>query len=226
MRTARLVRARPLTPGVRELTFDPGPGHTFVPGQWVNLFDPAGDKRSYSIASAPRVDGTFDLAVTRVEGGPMSTRLHALEVGAELPMADAQGFFVLDPVVRPVLMVATGTGLAPFRAMLQALAAAPPAAPVWLIFGQRTAVDLLYRDEIEALAWPGLRYLPTLSRADASWGGARGYVQAHVPSALAALGADVDVYVCGLAKMVTTVRDLCRKELGVPRKQVHVEKYD
>lgn len=226
MRTARLVRARPLTPGVRELTFDPGPGHAFVPGQWVNLFDPQGEKRSYSIASAPRPDGTFDLAVTHVPGGPMSTLLHALPVGAELRMADAQGFFVLDPVVRPVLMVATGTGLAPFRAMLQQLLAAPPTVSVWLIAGHRTEADLLYRDELESLALPTFRYWPTLSRGGPTWRGSQGWVQAHVPPALAALGTDVDVYVCGLTHMVHAVRDLCRRELGVPRKQVHAEKYD
>ncbi|MBK7396606.1 MAG: FAD-dependent oxidoreductase [Myxococcales bacterium] len=226
MRTARLVRARSLTPGVRELTFDPGPGHSFVPGQWVNLFDAAGDKRSYSIASAPRADGTFDLAVTHVLHGPMSTLLHALPIGAELRMADAQGFFVMDPVVRPVLMVATGTGLAPFRAMLQHLVSTPPTVPIWLIAGHRTQADLLYRDELEALPLRTFRYWPTLSRGGPTWRGSKGWVQAHVPPALAALGTDVDVYVCGLTHMVHAVRDLCRRELGVPRKQVHAEKYD
>ncbi len=222
MRRAQLVRARPLTPGVRELTFDPGPGHTFVPGQWVNLFGPGEVKRSYSIASAPRADGTIDLAVTRVDGGPMSMLLHDLEIGATLPMTDAQGFFVLEEQVRPVLFVATGTGLAPFRAMLQSLKS--PSRPLALIFGQRTEADLLYRDELEGLSW--LEYMPTLSRATDDWTGRRGWVQVHVPDVIARLGADLDVYICGLTRMVHTVRDLCRKELGVPRRQVHIERYD
>src|SRR5947207_1945618 len=116
MRDATLVRARMLSPSVRELTFQAGTDHHFTPGQWVTLYlpQPSGDpiKRQYSIASPPRDDGTFDLAVTKVAGGPMSTHLHDIEPGAKLRMLEGQGLFVLKPVERPVVLVATGTGVA------------------------------------------------------------------------------------------------------------------
>lgn len=234
MREATLVRCRTLSPSVRELTFDPGPDHQFVPGHWVTFFlpQPHGEeplKRQYSIASGPREDGTFDVAVTRVEGGPMSSHLHAIEPGAKLRMLEAQGMFVLAAPARPILWVATGTGIAPFRAMLHDLAdRGGEGPPVVLLFGHRCEEDLLYRDELEAIAraWPRFSYVPTLSRASESWAGRRGYVQAHVPELVARLGVDVDVYVCGLTKMVKDVRRMCREELGVDRKRVHIERYD
>lgn len=224
MREAVLVRARPLSPVVRELTFDPGPGHHHVPGHWVTLFlDDM--KRQYSVASAPRADGTFDLAVTRVEGGPMSTFLHAAELGTRVRMLPAQGLFVLEPMIRPILMVATGTGIAPFRAMIEAVSEkAPQHPPITLLFGCRTEDDILYREQLSSV--PNITFLPTLSRAAESWTGRRGWVQAHLPEIIGRIGTDIDVYICGLTRMVKEVRRICREELGVERKRVHIERYD
>lgn len=224
MRVAVLVRARTLSPSVRELTFDPGPGHTHVAGHWVTLFRDD-IKRQYSIASAPRDDGTFDLAVTKVDGGPMSTFLHDAPLGTELRMLPAQGLFVLEPMTRPILMVATGTGVAPFRAMIEEVAhKAPEHPPITLLFGCRTEDDLLYRDELTG--FEHVRYIPTLSRPSEAWTGRRGWVQAHVPEVVGGLGTDLDVYVCGLTKMVKEVRRMCREELAIDRKRVHIERYD
>ena len=233
MRDATLVAARMLSANTRELTIDPGPDFRFVPGQWVNLFLPAasGDeplKRPYSIASAPREDGCFDLAVTLVPGGPGSSQLHAAAIGSTLKMSHAQGFFTLDPIVRPVLMVATGTGVAPFRAILQSLVVDPPSEPCVLVFGNRTEADILYRDELESIATrcPWFRFLPTLSRAEERWQGKRGYVQLHLDDALEIVGTDCDAYVCGLTKMVHDVRRILREEHQLERKRVHIERYD
>jgi CDP-4-dehydro-6-deoxyglucose reductase, E3 len=224
MRDAVLVRARTLSPSVRELTFDAGPDHHFVPGHWVTLFiDDI--KRQYSVASAPREDGTFDLAVTRVEGGPMSTFLHAAEVGTRVRMLPAQGLFVLEPMTRPILMVATGTGVAPFRAMIQEVShKAPNHPPITLLFGCRTEEEILYRDELSHVR--DVTFLPTLSRGADAWTGRRGWVQTHLPELITTLGTDIDVYVCGLTKMVKEVRRMCREDLGIDRKRVHIERYD
>lgn len=240
-RTATVVRTRMLAPAVRELTFEAAPPLTFVPGQWVNLFvrDAAGTggeplKRSYSIASPRRADGTFDLAVTRVENGPMSARLHAASPGDAFELSHAQGFFTLAPLRRNVLLVATGTGVAPFRSMLHDLetraAAQEEGARFVLLLGARTEHDLLYRDEWAALAaaWPAFEFAPTLSRADDAWAGRRGYVQTHLAELVAKLGGGdaIDAYACGLQKMVGEVRKALREALGVPRDRIHHERYD
>jgi ferredoxin-NADP reductase len=226
VREATLRAARPLSDNVRELTLDPGAGFTFTPGQWVSVKIPTPDgaplARSYSIASAPRADGCFDLAVTRVEGGPGSTFLHAMKVGDTVTVGEPVGFFTLPtPVERPLLLVATGTGVAPFRAMLQAMGATGPGVPVMLLFGVRSARDLLYLDELRGLPW--LRVAPTLSRADDGWTGLRGYVQEHLA---AHLGEGADAWVCGRSAMIRDVRKVLKESLGLTRERIHTERFD
>jgi len=232
MRKAKLVSTRTLTPNVRELTFDPGRDFEFESGQWVSFRIPAIEgedlARSYSIASAPRSDGKFDIAVTRVEEGPGSNYLHALEVGAELTISRAQGFFTQDEFERPLIMVANGTGVCPFRAMLQQLAAKGDFAhPVSLLLGVRTTEDILYRDEFDALARErNLDFVPTLSRPSDDWTGRRGYVQSHLAELVGRYDGACDVYICGLSKMVKDVRKLLKGELGMTKDKIHSERFD
>src|SRR5580700_8072982 len=183
----RLVAARFLTPGVRELTFErtDGAPMAFEPGQWINAIlpvpaeptHPGEIKRSYSIASAP--DGTprFGVAVTRVHAGPGSTYLHAIEPGVTLRFIGPQGFFTRPATGGPPsLMIATGTGVTPMRSMVRAAVAAGPQAPMWILLGVRHEADVLYADELTALGRdnPLVRFEPTLSQAQGSWPRRRG----------------------------------------------------
>ncbi len=237
-----LERATLISPSVRHLGFRrvDGAPFDFAPGQWTNLLftTPSGEeiKRSYSIASPPLGTPTFELAVTRVVGGPGSEALHDLGVGGTLRAIGPHGLFTRDPTEpSPSLFVATGTGIAPFRSMIGAALAANATVPLWLLFGGRTEADLIYRDEFCALAerHPNVRYEATLSRPDALWSGRSGYVQAHAPSffeafcaACSASAPPPRVYICGLDRMVSVVKDLFRNQLGVDRKRVHIERYD
>jgi CDP-4-dehydro-6-deoxyglucose reductase len=239
---ARLVATRALSPSARELTFERADGAPFAfePGQWVSFVlrvDGNEIRRSYSIASAPNGSARFDITVTHVVGGPGSSVLHAMEPGVHVTVIGPQGFFTrpLDPV-QPSLFVATGTGVTPFRSMLGAAIAAGDRTPTWLLLGVRREEDLLYRDEISALAaaHAHIRFFPTLSQpAHDSWSGRRGYVQTHVRTLLeeltalpASAGKPPHAYICGLQKMVGSVRELLRKEMGLPRERVHTERYD
>lgn len=231
----RLVRARSLSPSVREIRFErlDGAPMRFAPGQWLNLFAELGagtTKRSYSIASPPREDPSFELAVTRVEGGAMSEWLHALEPGRELRAVGPQGLFTRDAASeRPALFVGTGTGLAPLRSMYLAALDQGAAPRFVVLLGVRHEDDVLYREELDALgsAHPGFRAVVTLSKPPASWQGARGWVQEHLASAWKLLGEpEAEVYVCGLDRMVKSVRGLLREELGLDRKRIHHERFD
>jgi ferredoxin-NADP reductase len=234
MISVELVAARALSPLVRELSFAPHALLPFVPGQWIPLIFSEQDadgtpiKRSYSIASAPRSDGRLDVAVTFVREDSASGILHAMPLGAQLKTTHAQGFFTIADDSRPMLFVATGTGVAPFRSMLQRLVIEPPGERVVLLFGCRTPADLLYFKEFSELqathSW--FRLVPTLSRAGDEWHGARGHVQEHLEPLLTELGGDADTYICGLSKMVREVRTLVRQRLGFAKERVHYELYD
>ena len=231
---ARLVRKRRLSPDVCELAFErcDGAPMAFVPGQWVSLLlplMPSELRRAYSIASPPGATSEFQLAVTRVEGGPGSCFLHEMQPGTSLSIIGPQGFFTRLPKdENPALFVGTGTGVTPLRSMLRSALSAGSTTPMRLVFGVRREAEILYRDEFEALAsaHPNFRVVFTLSREE--WAGRRGYVQVHVRELWEELSmyAPPHVYICGLHKMVGAVRDLLRKEMGVSRQQVHSERYD
>lgn len=229
LRSAVLRSARTLTPDVRELTFEPDRPAPHAPGQWVSLKIPQGGEalaRSYSIASDFRADGSFDVAVTLVQGGPGSTFLHAMSPGDAIEIGDPMGFFTLpDPLDHPMLMVATGTGVAPMRAMLQRLAREGSPRDVTLLLGVRTPADALYDDELRELAReaPWFRYELTLSRPEAGWSGRSGYVQTHLAE-LALPGCHA--YVCGLNAMLKAVRGELKGALGFTRERIHTERYD
>ncbi|MFO0666196.1 MAG: FAD-dependent oxidoreductase [Polyangiaceae bacterium] len=240
----RLANARMLSPYVRELTFekeDGGP-FEFEAGQWVNVHiagepgKPDDVTRAYSIASEPNGRNTFQLAVTKVEGGPGSTHLHAMREGDVLSCTGPQGLFVRRHDV-PTLFVGTGTGVTPLRSMLKHALAQKKVEPLWLLFGVRREEDMLYQDELSALAHehPNVHVYYTLSQGSEAWMGRRGYVQTHVRGLweeMAKVGEahgatdKPHVYICGLQKMVTSVREVLRKEMELPRQLVHSERYD
>jgi ferredoxin-NADP reductase len=227
-----------LAPSVKSFVFSRVDGKELVyqPGQWVNLVlpVPSGEiRRAYSISSAPNGTPTFEVAVTEVTGGPGSGYLCGLETGAKLRAIGPQGFFTREPDdPSPSLFVATGTGVTPLRSMLQAATRAGLPSPIWLLLGVRRTSDLLYRAELEALAssHPHFRVFFTLSQGEPEWSGRRGYVQEHIAELWAELGrlekGEPHLYVCGLERMITAVRQLVRKEMGVPRERVHSERYD
>lgn len=236
MRKVVVLRNELLSPsviGLRLACLDEQP-MAFIPGQWVNLHVAVAggevEKRPYSIASAPDAaePQAFELAVTLVEDGHVSGALHALRPGDTLLMDGPYGFFTReDHCAEDALLVGTGTGVAPLRAMLQAALEAANGPRLTLLFGCRTSADLLYRSEFEALAaeHERFRFEPTLSRADAAWIGRRGYVQTHLPELIPQLGRP-HVYVCGLSNMVNAVRVALKETLGYQRKQIHTERYD
>jgi ferredoxin-NADP reductase len=232
--TIRLVESTPLTELTRHLEFEVlgTDRFGFVPGQWLSLrVQHNGNEitRAYSLASPPADDNRFAFCLNRVQDGSMSNYLCGLAPGAEITASGPFGDFILRPPLRDTILVATGTGIAPFRSMLRAQFAEPGrhAEPhFWLVFGSRYESDIYYHAEFQRLAaeHANLTYLPTLSRGSADWQGLRGYVQEHVRH-LAEGHTDRHAYICGLDKMVTANRELL-KSLGWDRKAIRYEKYD
>jgi ferredoxin-NADP reductase len=228
---ARLLESREIAPEVRHFVFEVPGGDPllFIPGQWLSIEENVNGEpitRAYSIASPP--DGNrFELCLNRVQGGLLSPHLFTMRPGDVVEMRGPFGTFIFRDPPNDSVLVATGTGIAPFRGMLQdRLARDAASRQITLVFGVRHEHSLLYRDEFEALerTHPNFHFWPTLTQPEAGWTGRTGRVQQHV---LEAVGSrrDIDVYICGLRGMVDEVRALL-KSLGFERRRIIYEKYD
>ena len=226
---ARLVESRELAPNTRHFEFEsPGWQAAFVPGQFLSVTAAIGDEeitRAYSIASAPG-GNRFALCANLVRDGRLSPFLFLLKPGDEIDFKGPYGAFILRPSGSDSILVATGTGIAPFRSILLAKLREHGDRRFTLIFGVRHEEGLLYNDELRRLMeeCPNFDYRPTLTRPSVTWTGRTGRVQQHT---LEAVGdrMDVDVYICGLREMVDDVR-LKLKAIGLDRRRIIYEKYD
>jgi ferredoxin-NADP reductase len=237
--TARLTRSVLLSEKTKHLEFivEGLASFDFLAGQFISVREPRGDKfvtRAYSIASPPRGDNTLDLCLNRVDEGFMSNFLCDREIGETARFHGPHGLFVLKPEVQDVIFVATGTGVAPFRGMVQHLFGLDSNGQprhsdrnVWLVYGTRYPEDVYYQQEFEQLAatHPNFHYIATLSRAPEHWTGERGYVQQYVRQ-IVGERKDMHVYICGLNEMVSSVRTLLIEECGWDKKRVIYERYD
>jgi ferredoxin-NADP reductase len=227
---AKLIESTEITPEVRHFLFEVPEVEkfTFVPGQFVSVNEVINGKkitRAYSIASAPSDTNRFELCLNLVHEGLLSPRLFEMKAGDAMEIRPPLGMFVLRNPPRESVFVATGTGIAPFRSILQAQLNETSQA-FTLVFGVRHESHLMYREEFEEMArkFPHFRFLPTLSRPTESWTGRAGHVQAHLAEAIGERR-DLDVFLCGLKLMVDDVRNIL-KEMGFDRKQILFEKYD
>ncbi len=233
---SRCVEVESLCGDVIHITLERADGEpiSWTPGQFVMIHfpDAAGLSlnRSYSMSAAsdPATPTRFALCVKRVEGGLGSTRIHSLKPGDPITTSGPYGRFVLaKQLPRDVVLVATGTGVAPFRAMRAQLEALLEAGHrVWLLFGVRYEGDLLYHAEWEALAaaHPGFCYRPVVSRPQA-WAGARGYVQVFLDEVKAAVNPeDAIAYLCGVPEMIDGMRDALQG-IGFGMRAIKTEKY-
>jgi len=227
---ARLVESRTIAKEVKHFVFDVPEVEelSYAAGQFVSFTHEVGGKqitRAYSTAS-PSKGNRFELCLNRVDEGVFSPHLFGMEPGDTVEMQGPLGYFTWRQPIRDSILVATGTGIAPFRGMLQEYLEAGGKREMTLIFGVRYEASLLYREEFERMAdeHPNFHFRPTLSRPGEEWAGRTGHVQRHV---LEAVGErrDIDVYVCGMKAMVDDVRQQL-KAIGLDRKQLIVEKYD
>ncbi len=227
---ARLVESHAIAPEVKHFTFDVPEVEQlpYLPGQFVSFSKEFGEKkitRAYSTASEPN-GNRFELCLNRVQDGLFSPWLFEIPPGETVEMKGPLGYFTWKYPVGNSILVATGTGIAPFRGMLRSYLASGGEHKVTLIFGVRYKESLLYAEEFEDMQrkHSHFRFWPTLSRPGEDWTGRTGHVQSHVLDALEE-NRDVDVYICGLKLMVDDLRQRL-KDAGLDRKRIVFEKYD
>ena len=238
--TLRLVSSYMLAPSVRHLVFERADGadFAFIPGQFLQVHfhyaDGKPTKRSYSVATvgAGGPVRQIEIAVSYVEGGAATDLLGNLKEGGSIDASGPYGRFSLfeNDANRRYLLVGTGTGITPYRAMLPQLkqAIAARGVEVCLLFGARTEAELLYDQDFRDFehATPGFRYYACLSR-DARplprLYDRRGYVQAALEELKPDPAHDI-AYLCGNPNMVDQAFTLL-KEGGLPVPHIRREKY-
>lgn len=199
----------------------------YLPGQYVSVTSSLRPRlwRMYSIANAPRHDGTMDLHVRMVDGGALSMVLtRGLTIGSRLTLGPPAGVLTYDTTSgRDVLLVAGSTGLAPLKAILEQIATLPDPPRTHLFFGARRTEGLYDLPDLEKMAagqhW--LTVIPAVSE-ERGYPGERG----RLPDVVARSGnwRAHDAYLCGPGAMVEkTVEQL--SNLGVPRSQIHTEEF-
>jgi CDP-4-dehydro-6-deoxyglucose reductase len=191
---------------------------SFLPGQYIDVIGAGGLRRSYSIANAPSDDKLIELHVRQVPEGAMSRYwFEQAQVNDLLRLRGPLGtFFLRGQAGMDLVLLATGTGIAPVKAILEGLARAPAdeqPRSITLYWGGRHPEDLYW----QAPSQPGLRFVPVLSRAGPQWAGARGHVQDVMLAASPDLGSTL-VYACGSDAMIHGAQARLQ-DLGLPARR-------
>ena len=213
---------------------DPTP---FQPGQYMTIGVFADGKlwqRPYSVASAPREagDGGYEFYVRLVPIERFTSLLWRLPIGHGMRMIGPKGKFLLEPDDdRTHVYVSTGTGIAPFIAMVRETQAAGDLRKTVVLHGCSYIEELGYRGELEAWQRDGtypLTYIPTISRPadarNAGWTGRTGRAEHVVGGVCDELGLDPDstvVYICGNPDMILNVES---ELMGRNFPEFHVKK--
>ena len=231
-----------LAPSIGHYQFvrDDGQPLDFLPGQFIQVHFEYADgtpaKRSYSLATihdhALGPGDAVEIAVSFVPGGAATALFEGMALGDHISGSGPFGRFCLQPGDHNAryVLIATGTGVTPYRSMLPQLhtAMVERGVEVVLLQGARTPEELLYSEDFYAFAAanPGFRYMPCLSRelpenphADVR----KGYVQQQLAEIAPDPARDI-AYLCGNPDMVDTCVEAL-KEAGLPMPQIRREKY-
>ncbi|HEY3164797.1 MAG TPA: FAD-binding oxidoreductase [Candidatus Limnocylindrales bacterium] len=238
---ARLVRREDETDSLAYfwVRFD-GEPTPFEPGQYMTIGVMKDGKilqRPYSVASPPAAAGTdgYEFYVRRVQGGAFTPVLFDLPVGHGMRMIGPKGKFMLLPDdERTHIFISSGTGNAPFVAMMKQLLIDGGPRPVVFLNGVSYANELGYRAQLERWVTSGeypVTFVPTVSRPDdpsnEGWTGRTGRVERILGPVLDELGltpSNSIAYICGNPDMIVSAEETLLAR-GYPEEQVHKELY-
>lgn len=205
---ATLLRVERLADNVAGLVMAANTSFRYRPGQYLSVILADGWRRCFSMASPYKVGCPIELHIRRRPGGRFSdTALAALKVGDNLTFEGPFGQVDWREGTGPAILMGTGTGLAPLKALLEHGLAAGGERQIHLYWGGRTPSDLYLHAHFHHLARAQARFTftPLLSRPHANWLGRRGYVQHAVAEDFPDLH-EADIYACGSGAMISAAR--------------------
>lgn len=199
-----------LTDDVLKITLriPPNSNFKFNSGQYVNILK--GDlSRSYSIANCSKHKNQLEFFIKKYQNGLMSN--YFFEEAKTNDLLRLEGpigtFFFRDSVLKNIVFLATGTGIAPIKSILQELeknSVDYPNKKFWVIVGARFKEDLFWKPNFENL---NIKYIPVISRPENNWDGEKGYVQDIVIKQQIDLEI-TQVYACGSKNMINSAKEL------------------
>ena len=232
---SKVISIKQLTHDVKEIALQliHPPEISFQAGQYIaievtEIHDGKArqNNRPYSIISPPEEDRVIKLCVNLVAGGPGSTTLHNLRLGDEISFLHPFGYFTINVEAdSSLLFVATGTGIAPIRAMIEHLLHQGIKRPIRLYWGLRSERDLYHQEEFSALSqkFPFFKIITSLSQPSSDWPGDKGRVTERLPKEKINIE-NLEAYLCGNMTMIREVRTMLLDK-GMTKKAIHFEKF-
>ena len=202
-------------------------------GQYVEVILRDGSRRSYSLANAPHTQDAapgIELHIRHMPGGKFTDHVFGAMQVKEILRIEGPfgGFFLREDSAKPIVLLASGTGMAPVKAIVDHLEFTASTRGVVLYWGCRSRADLYLHEWAEAAAarLPNLRYVPVLSepRADDHWDGRTGLVHQAVMADLPNLSSH-QVYACGVPIMVDSARRDFIAQCGLPADEFYADAF-
>jgi CDP-4-dehydro-6-deoxyglucose reductase len=202
----------------------------YLAGQYVEFILKDGSRRSYSMANAPHEEGPIELHIRHMPGGKFTD--HVFGAMKERDILRFEGplgtFFLREESDKPIVLLASGTGFAPIKAILERIQDQGITRPVTLYWGCRSKADLYLNDwaEAAAAAMPTLRYVPVLSepKAEDGWTGRTGFVHQVVMADLPDLSRH-QIYACGAPVMVESAQRDFVARCGLPPEEFYADAF-
>jgi len=204
----------------------------FLAGQFVEFVLANGERRAYSIASSPSIGGvtSIELHIRHTPAGLFTDyvfngmQVHDL-VRMELPLGT---FFLRENSDKPLLLLASGTGFAPFKSILQDTQQKQLNRPMTFYWGCRTRADLYEMDWVEGYSAEneGFRFIPVLSEATpvCGWNGRTGFVHRAVMEDFPDLS-EHEVYACGAPIVIESAKRDFAQQCGLPPQQFFADSF-
>ncbi len=226
--TVRLLEKELLNESVVRLRFEHPQGFSYKAGQFINLVRPEDElTRSYSLASLDE-DGFLELQVKRVPDGQMSNWLFdELDIGDQVQFFGPAGdcFYLPGAKEQPLLLVGTGTGLAPLYGILRDVLREGHTGPVHLFHASLAEAGLYLQEELRELAarHANLNYVPCVLHGDAPEGGMQGNIT-NIPARVLGSLAGFRVFLCGDPPIVNALRQSCFLA-GASMQDIHADPF-
>lgn len=228
---AMVQSLRHLTPEIMEVCLKPERDLNYRAGQFIRLFNSNGNFRAYSLASVRRIDDSLTLHVREYPEGVLSSWVHhQLLVGDQVTISEPLGecFYIPGHTDQPILMIGTGSGLAPLYGILRDALDSGHQGPIHLFHGASTVEGIYLFDELNQLmaAYPNFHYQPCVS-------GQRGL---HTSQILEKRASDIGlethpnlrgwrVFLCGNPEMVRTTQ-MKAFLAGARLEEIHADPFD